>query len=383
MYNSSDTTSNKVFIVVNSFGRGGAEMSLAILAFELVNKGYSVYYISLWDENEKYNFDWLELQGVNVITLASKKKSFSKYIYNLYRLVHIHRPLFIYSAMLKADFLTRIIAAIFKIKSATSIRNNPVKYYNRSKIKLFIFIIVQRLQKNIVFISNKAKLDFMNKYNSRFSNTNIFTLHNPIAFNGTITNQFLENKLNNLILKCKDYKYNKLSNFRLAIVSRLVSGKGILEFLENSRFELSNSNFSLAIFGDGPLKEEIINFISINNLQDKVILKGFVTDKIEIFSNIDILFFPSESEGFGRVPFESVLMGNVVVCNKKVSIIDEFFQIPLLWNSFEYPFSISDIIVNLADLEVGDSILKLNKLSLELSPDTHCDNFLQIMNECV
>jgi hypothetical protein len=383
MYNSIDTTSNKVFIVVNSFGRGGAEMSLAILAFELVNKGYSVYYISLWDENEKYNFDWLELQGVNVITLASKKKSFLKYIYNLYRLVNIHRPLFIYSAMLKADFFTRIIAAIFKIKSATSVRNNPVKYYNRSRIKLFIFIIVQRLQKNIVFISNKAKLDFTNKYNSRFSNTNIFTLHNPIDFNGTITNQFLENKLNNLVLKCKDYKYNKLSNFRLAIVSRLVSGKGILEFLENSRFELSHSNFCLAIFGDGPLKEEIINFISINNLQDKVILKGFVTDKIEIFSSIDILFFPSESEGFGRVPFESVLMGNVVVCNKKVSIIDEFFQIPLLWNSFEYPFSISDIIVNLADLEVGDSILKLNKLSLELSPDTHCDNFLQIMNECV
>ena len=383
MSNSIDTTSKKVFIVVNSFGRGGAEMSLAILAFELVNKGYSVYYISLWDEKEKYNFDWLELQGVNVITLASKKKSFSKYIYNLYRLVHIHRPLFIYSAMLKADFLTRIIAAIFKIKSATSIRNNPVKYYNRSKIKLFIFIIVQRLQKNIVFISNKAKLDFMNKYNSRFSNTNIFTLHNPIAFNGTITNQFLENKLNNLVLKCKDYKYNKLSNFRLAIVSRLVSGKGILEFLENSRFELSHSNFSLEIFGDGPLKEEIINFISINNLQDKVVLKGFVTDKFEIFSNIDILFFPSESEGFGRVPFESVLMGNVVVCNKEVSIIDEFFQLPLLWNSYEYPFSISDTILLLADLNVEDSIQKLNKLSIELSPVTHSNNFLKIMNECV
>lgn len=383
MYNPIETSSNKIFIVVNSFGRGGAEMSLAMLAFELINKGYSVYYISLWDEYDKYDFKWLELKGVNVLTLSPNKKSTFSYLYKLFILVKTHRPLFIYSAMLKADLLSRIVAAIFKIKSASSIRNNPVKYYRSQKLKLWLFLVIQKFQKNIVFISNKAKSEFLSTYGSKFSKSKIFTLHNPIASENVITNQFLEKKLNSFVLKCNDYKVNKQTSFRLAIVSRLVLGKGLLEFLENIKMELSKSFFYLEIIGDGPLKGEILNFIITNNLQDKIFLKGFVSNKIEIFSNVDILFFPSESEGFGRVPFESVLMGNIVACNKEVSIIDEFFQMPLLWNSFEYPFSISDFILNLANLDVRDSIKKINKLSLELSPITHCNNFLKIINECV
>jgi hypothetical protein len=383
MYNPIETASNKVFIVVNSFGRGGAEMSLAMLAFELFNKGYSVYYISLWDEYDKYDFKWLELKGVNVVTLSPSKKSTFRYMYKLFILVKTHRPQFIYSAMLKADLLSRIVAAIFKIKSASSIRNNPVKYYRSQKLKLLLFLVIQKFQKNIVFISNRAKSEFLSAYSSKFSKSKIFTLHNPIAFENVITNQFLEKKLNSFVLKCNDYKVNKQTNFKLAIVSRLVIGKGLLEFLNNIKMELSESFFVLEIFGDGPLKEEISDFIITNNLKNKIFLKGFVSNKIDIFSNIDILFFPSESEGFGRVPFEAILMGNIVVCNKEVSIIDEFFQMPLLWNSFEYPFSISDMILDLADLDVEDSIRKINKLSTKLSPITHCDNFLQIMNDCV
>ena len=383
MYKPINTPSSKVFIVVNSFGRGGAEMSLATLAFELANKGYSVFYISLWDEEEKYNFDWLKVSGVHLITLSSTKDSIFKYVYNFYKLVNSHRPLFIYSAMLKADIISRIIAVFFKIPNASSIRNNPVKYYSNNKLKLYFFIFIQMLQKNIVFISNKAKRDFYKTYNSNFLRANIFTLHNPISFEHVISDQFLEDKLNSLVSKCRAYTLHKQANFRLAIVSRLVFGKGILELLENNRVELLNSNFCLEIFGEGPLKEEISNFIIFNNLQDKVILKGFASNKYELFSDIDILFFPSESEGFGRVPFESILMGNIVICNKEVSIIDEFFQIPFLWNSVEYPFSISDIISNVVNLDVEDSIKKINKLSLELSPITHCNNFLQIMNECV
>jgi glycosyltransferase involved in cell wall biosynthesis len=383
MYNPINTLSNKVFIVVNSFGRGGAEMSLAILAFELANKGFSVYYISLWDEEEKYNFDWLKEGGVHVITLSSNKDSIFKYVYNFYKLVNTHRPLFIYSAMLKADFLSRIIASICKIDNASSIRNNPINYYKNNKLKLAIFFVLQGFQKNIVFLSNKAKLDFLNTSNSKFCRAKIFTLHNPIDLDQSFTKEMLKHKLDSFVIKCNDFAKNKNTNFKLAIVSRLVPGKGILELLSNIKNELSKFNFCLEIYGDGPLEGAISNFVIDSNLQNKIVFKGFVSNKIEIFSKVDILIFPSESEGFGRVPFESILMGNMVLCNKKVSIIDEFLPIPLLWTNFEYPLSISNLILNAVNLNVDESLEKIKKLSFSLSPTCHSDNFIEIMNECI
>ncbi len=373
----------KIFIVVNSFGKGGAEMSLAILAGELANKGYTVFYISLWDENNKYNFDWLRAKNVNIVTLATRQQNVFECVANFYRLLRLHKPIFIYSAMLKADLIARILAFLVNIPSASSIRNNPIKFYQKNKFKLWIFFSLQFIQKNVVFLSNKAKVDFQNSQQASMCRANIYTLHNPIEVDRIFSELMLRNKLELFVLKCRKFVEDKKPTFKLALVSRLVPEKGILILLENIKNELIKYNFCLLIYGDGPLKLEILNFIFYHNLQNNVVLKGFVNNKIEIYRDSDIIIFPSESEGFGRVPFESILYGNMVFCNNKVSIIDEFLPIPLLWQDFEYPISLADFIKNAVNLNVEDTIERIKKLSLALSPQTHSDNFIEIMNECV
>jgi hypothetical protein len=146
---------------------------------------------------------------------------------------------------------------------------------------------------------------------------------------------------------------------------------------------LNDNLFCIDIYGEGPLKDDIINCINNYNLTDKVVLKGFNTNKFEIFSKSDILIFSSESEGFGRVPFEALFFGNMVICNKKVSIIDEFLNLPILWTQYDDEIILKDYIMQLSKLDIESSLRLVNKISTSLSSKTHCDNFIDIMNKCI
>ena len=371
-----------IFIVVNSFGRGGAEMSLAILANELVLNNYDVFYIALWDEKIKYDFNWLKLNSVNVITLSSSKNIF-KILINYYKLFRIYKPFFIYSAMLKSDIISRIFSFIFKVPHAVSIRNNPVSYYKKNSFKYIFFFIQAFFQKNIIFLSNKALTDFKNSRLSRYNNSKHFVLHNPIINEEEITKEKLREKLQSLVSKANNLLQNNNAFFNLSIVSRLVEGKGIFEILTYLKSDLLSQKFFLKIYGEGPLRENIMQYILENNLANNVKLCGFYSNKIEIFNNTDILIFGSNSEGFGRVPFEALRFGNMVICNNKSSIIHEFIDLPFLWSTYDSHFNITNYITGLAKLDIENTLNKLDNLFLSLSPQRNCKNFITIMNNCI
>ncbi len=371
-----------IFIVVNSFGRGGAEMSLAILANELAINNYNIFYIALWDEKDKYDFEWLKSNSVNIVTISQNKGSL-KIIIKLFKLIRINKPIFIYSAMLKSDFISRILAFFLNTPQAASIRNNPTSYYKIFSLKYYLFFLQSYFQKNIVFLSNKVYDDYKTSFLGKFNRSNLYTLHNPIIFDQTISNNFLKKKFQLLKDKASDFIKNKDVCFRLTIVSRLIEGKGIIEVLNFLGKDLHDKRFSLVIYGDGPLKGSINDFIIDNNLIHKVTLKGFCDNKIEMFENSDILIFGSESEGFGRVPFEALSFGNMVLCNKKISIINEFGNLPILWSDYDTQLVISDHIHQLVKLDIESSLSKLLNIFEKLSPKNSHHNFLKIMNSCI
>ena len=368
--------------MVNSFGRGGAEMSLAILANELAINNYNVFYIALWEEKVKYDFEWLKLNSVNVVTLSQNKNNL-KIIFKLFMFMRINKPIFVYSAMLKSDFISRIFSFFLNIPQAASIRNNPISFYNKSSLKYYLFFLQSYFQKNIVFLSNKVHNEYKNSSLGKFNRANLYTLHNPIIFEQIISKTFLENKFQILKDKASDFILNKDVCFRLSIVSRLIEGKGIIEVLTFLKKDLQGKKFSLDIYGDGPLRENIDKFIIDNNLIKKVTLRGFCDNKIEMFVNSDILIFGSESEGFGRVPFEALSFGNMILCNKKISIINEFENLPILWSEYDTQLIISDHIHELLKLDIEYSFSKLQSLFKKLSPKNSCYNFLKIMNSCL
>ena len=79
-----------VIIVVNTFERGGAEMSLAILANELAIKGVQVTFISLWEGKINYNFNSISKNGVKLINL-NKAKNFLLIAFKLFVICRVFK----------------------------------------------------------------------------------------------------------------------------------------------------------------------------------------------------------------------------------------------------------------------------------------------------
>ena len=109
--------------------------------------------------------------------------------------------------------------------------------------------------------------------------------------------------------------YKKQFNNKKIIlcVGRLARMKGLLNAIKAMKLV---EGAILLIAGDGPLRESYEKYIIENNLKDKVILLGNVTDKHKkdiLFNSCDIFVLPSESESFGIVQLEAMQFGKPVI----------------------------------------------------------------------
>lgn len=95
---------------------------------------------------------------------------------------------------------------------------------------------------------------------------------------------------------------------------RLVKYKGFKYAIEAMK-NIDNAVYLLG--GNGPLKEEFVNYIKENNLSEKVILLGRVADEDldSYYKACDIYLFPSvmRSEAFGIVQLEAMRYGKPVI----------------------------------------------------------------------
>lgn len=95
---------------------------------------------------------------------------------------------------------------------------------------------------------------------------------------------------------------------------RLVKYKGFKYAIEAMK-NIDNAVYLLG--GNGTLKEEFVNYIKENNLSEKVILLGSVSDEDldSYYKACDIYLFPSvmKSEAFGIVQLEAMCYGKPVI----------------------------------------------------------------------
>lgn len=379
-----------VFIVVNTFGRGGAEMSLAILAYELAKRGHKVTLLALWKDQNSYNFDWLTRGGVRLIILYEARCSLLFLIYKLFQLISLERPTLIYSAMLHANLISQICAKILGIKHIASVRINPSVFYANSLMKRTLFALIMWLQENIIFISHRALNEYLATiYGRGLKKKQVFVLHNPITGEEFLTYQRLvskylkiKSKINYLLNDGKTH-HCEANTLRCVIASRMVDGKGVLEVLEQIKVSLSNPCIQLLIYGAGNLEDQVRSYVDREFANKSVIFKGFSTNLNEIYAESDIFIFPSRSEGFGRAPFEALFQGNLIICNSAVSIINEFLDDPNVWSSYPEPLDILNEIKKFANINPDACAQDVKKVSVLLSNQAHAIAFEKIASICI
>lgn len=99
----------------------------------------------------------------------------------------------------------------------------------------------------------------------------------------------------------------------------------LYSFLEVSKI---NSAWGLILLGDGPLKNEVNTFISDNNLQNKILLPGFIQQEgiVQYLTASDVFVLPSLSEPWGLVVNEAMLCHLPVIVSTKCGCQPELVQ---------------------------------------------------------
>ena len=100
-----------------------------------------------------------------------------------------------------------------------------------------------------------------------------------------------------------------LTNKNIVFVGRLSAEKGVMRLLHIwERVGKRLTEYTLSIYGDGPAKAEMEEYIDKHCL-GRVVFKGFYNDLDDIYTHADLLLMTSDTEGFGMVLIEAMYYG--------------------------------------------------------------------------
>jgi len=243
-------------------------------------------------------------------------------------------------------------------------------------------------------IYGKTIITFLAGFNEEIKDSNSDFLNNIISGVPQINYAFSSNIViysTSLIKKWKLEKYRhkiriacehhiNLNDFKIThsiderediigFVGRLSPEKGILNFVRAIKAINGEKNVKFMIIGDGILKNDIINFIDDNHLNEEVELIGWIPhhELSEYLNKFKLLVIPSYTEGLPNILLESMACGTPVL-SAPVGIIPDLIKEGV--NGFMMKNNSSDSIIN--------GIIKvLNKDNIDVISN-NCRQFIEI-----
>lgn len=112
----------------------------------------------------------------------------------------------------------------------------------------------------------------------------------------------------------KNFLFFKDSNIRVAYVAALTYEKDHITFLKTAKLILkTNKNITFYIVGEGKMRNEIIAIIQKMNLENNVVLTGFIKNISSFILQMDYLLFTSRYEGLGTTILDFYLAKKPVI----------------------------------------------------------------------
>jgi len=297
----------KIIYVVESLSKkGGAENAIVNLTIELVKLGHKPSIIHLWGDN-----DFKEALTSNGISYYSLNLNFRwSILKGLFRLKKILSNLD--AKLINAhNFFPMFFVALSKILVRG--KKRVVTYHNMGYEVYPANNPYKLLRKELDKILNKF---FFDGYIG-VSNAVSGSYQNHLGINKfiTIENIIPAESIRKIVTKKNSLQDNH-SIPNIIMAGRLVHEKGYEYLLESAALLKSQGfNFCIKIFGDGPLKEEILNGISERDLFHQITIIPTVTHEV-LFNEISkskLFVMSSISEGFPMAPAEAMALGIPVV----------------------------------------------------------------------
>ena len=274
----------KIVFFVPSLGSGGAERVVSILATEMSDRSYDVHVALLANRNINYSLS----DKVSIHFLDCEKeqnlsavKRYVKRYSKIRSLIKQINPNIVISFMSETNIDVSLTMMGMNIPLVVSERNDPA-IDPASKAKQWLRKIAYLKPSHFVFQTPDAQAYFSKRIQRKSSIIlNPLSLSLPECFNGE-------------------------REKRIVSVGRLHPQKNIPLLLKAfSVFINEYPDYSLEIYGEGPLENQIRDLIQEMNLQDKVFLKGFCKDVHARIVNAAMFVMTSDYEGMPNALLEA------------------------------------------------------------------------------
>ena len=316
----------KICFFTNSmFKIGGEQRITSMIANELVNNNYDVTIIIKCKEKIDYDLYNLSKQ-INLIFLDMNYdfRLNNIKLFEILRIINRKKGVFKNNSRLIRHFfcsnkMLRRLKELF--------RNNCYDVViGVAGDRSFILSYLKKHIKGKLIFWNHMNFDahFKNK-GSRYYNEESFIrpLFNNfdyiINLNQDDVYKFKKyyNVDSNVIYNCKSFtsdKKSKLNNYKFISCGRLVEQKGFENLIEIMRFfVLHNKQYKLDIYGDGSLKNRLLEKIEEYKLNDYINIYPANKDIEKLYFNYDLYLNTSIYEGFGLVTLEALECGVPVI----------------------------------------------------------------------
>lgn len=298
----------KLFLIIPTLNRGGAERVTSILANNLDKDKFDIYLVLL-EKKGSYLKDLKD--NINLINLNTK--SVKKSVKAIVTLIRKENPDLVFSTlghlnlmlMMFKFFMPKNTKFIGREASIPSILNKKEKY---PKIFDFLYKVFYPRFDTIICQSKYMKKDLINNYN--IDEKQLKVINNPLDFLN------IEKKLSSSSNPFNPNIKNLIS------VGSLEEVKGY-DLLINAISKIKRNDFKLYIIGKGSKEKEINTLTKKLNLENKVELLGFKDNPYIYMKYADIGILSSRFEGFPNTVLETLSCKTPVIAFKCPGGVEE------------------------------------------------------------
>lgn len=271
-----------VVIVTGSMGRGGAEGVVASVANGLAQRGWKIHIVSLLFDTCDYDLE----PSVEYINISKEKKNqiidTPRLVLTLRKIIKQIHPEVVFSFMVAINIVTWMATRGLKVKYIPSERNDPDK--GRNKVVKKLQAIAYTTADTTVFQTTRAKEYFSDGIQKRS-----VIIPNPLR-------------------EMPEAVYGQTK--RIVTAGRLSNQKNhklLIDVFEEIHRDYPD--FSVDIYGEGSMKDELQSYIDGKGLSSLVYLRGKVDNVPECIRNAYMFVLPSDYEGLSNALLEAMGIG--------------------------------------------------------------------------
>lgn len=276
----------KILICISQLKKGGAERVVTNLANYFIDNN-DVIIVSLKSFQPEYQLD----KKIKIAKLDSNKKQnkISKFINRIYKLNKIikkEKPDIVLSFLPEPSFLVLLIKKIQRIKIIVSVRNDPKEEYRNVFYNIAMRLLYPKAD-GFVFQTEDAKSFFSSKIQKK-----------SVVIMNPLNPEFLMNRFKGVRKK------------EIVAVGRLFEQKNHKLLIKSfSIFHKKHPDYTLTIYGEGPLRKELENLVEKLKIKDYVNLPGIEHDiKNKIYQS-SVFVLSSDYEGMPNSLMEALTLG--------------------------------------------------------------------------